>query len=487
MRIANPIYSSVFKYLLDDEKVAKLLLSALLGHPVLDLQSRNTEVRSRRRESVLVLQRYFEATVQREDGGSERVLIEIQKAQNPLDVLRSRQYQGNKFGQADGQGGPQALPMVTVCFLDEGPEQTDAPVVRVNRDDMETASVETIRIAEPFVEALTHDCILVQINRLRDRRRTELERLLMVFDQGLAERGNPHFLEVLEEGEGSAVRRDLALELLATRQQLAVYRAQRPRPRLPRDFKAFWILLRRLWPRWKSACILVKPETVVGWHRAGFRLSERTVSRFMPKRGPQGNQLLQHRQNWMTFLRNHREVIAAMDFLVVSSWRFTPIYVLVILDHGRRIVRHCNVTAHPTSDWVKQQLREAFPFDQNPRYLIHDRDTTFGSLTALLEAMGIREKRTAYHSPWQNGFVERMHGSLRRDLLDHIIPLDEDHLRRLLKEYLRYYHEDRTHLGLGKDCPRGRPVETKPGDTAQVAGLPRCGGLHHRYVWLDAA
>jgi transposase InsO family protein len=277
----------------------------------------------------------------------------------------------------------------------------------------------------------------------------------------------------------------------------------------------------------------VKPSTVIGWHRAGFRLfwkwksrkcagkrtraeiiaairkvatenptwgaprihgellklglclSERTVSRFIPKRSYKGDDLSKRRQNWRAFLHNHKHVISAMDFMVVPTWNFQQLYILVILDHGRRIVRHFNVTANPTADWVKQQLREAFPFDEIPRYLIHDRDQTFRPMKAFLEALGIEPKRTAYHCPWQNGFVERVNLSLRRDLLDHIIPLNEDHLRRLLQEYLRYYHEDRTHLGLSKDSPKGRRVEPKPSEGSVMKAMPRCGGLHHRYTWTQ--
>ena len=137
--------------------------------------------------------------------------------------------------------------------------------------------------------------------------------------------------------------------------------------------------------------------------------------------------------------------------------------------------------------WVRQQLREAFPFEGNPRYLIHDNDTIFSGIKAFLEPFGIKAKPTAFQSPWQNGACERILGSLRRELLNHVIPLDEQHLRRLIKEYLRYYHEDRTHLGLDKDSPRGRPQEPMPGDAAKVESLPRCGGLHHRYCWRAAA
>jgi len=132
----------------------------------------------------------------------------------------------------------------------------------------------------------------------------------------------------------------------------------------------------------------------------------------MPKRTCHGDDLMKRRQTWKVFLSNHREVISAMDFLVVSSWRFKPLYILVLLDHGRRIARHFNVTANPTTEWLKQQLREAFPYDAAPRYLLHDRDTIFSGLEGFLETMGIRQKITAFHSPWQNGAVERLNGTL---------------------------------------------------------------------------
>ena len=204
MRIANPIYDVVFKYLLDDEKVARLLLSALLGREVLELTFRPTEVRHEIAPSVLVLRLDFAATVRLEDGSRKLVLIEIQKAHHPLDVLRFRKYLGAQYSDKANayttpSGKTQALPIVTIYFLGEGLELTSAPVVRVNRFYLDAATGEELSITEPFVEALTHDCIVVQIDRLKDRRRTELERLLMVFDQGLMERGNPQFLEILEE------------------------------------------------------------------------------------------------------------------------------------------------------------------------------------------------------------------------------------------------------------------------------------------------
>ncbi len=274
----------------------------------------------------------------------------------------------------------------------------------------------------------------------------------------------------------------------------------------------------------------MKPETVVRWHRAGFKhfwrwksrkrvpgrprvspdahalalrmarenplwgaprihaellmlgigVSERTVSRWLPK-SPQPEQ----RQRWRTFLENHREVIAAMDFMVVPTWNFGLLHVLVILHHGRRTILHANVTRHPTAEWVKQQLREAFPFDEIPRYLIFDRGSAFSAVKPFLEATGITPKLTAYRSPWQNGACERLIGTLRRELFDHVIVLNEEHARRLLKDYLRYYHADRTHLALNKDSPHGRVMETA--EASRIVAHPRCGGLHHRYTWDPAA
>lgn len=217
--------------------------------------------------------------------------------------------------------------------------------------------------------------------------------------------------------------------------------------------------------------------------KLGFRVSERTVLRYMPKHKGTEKQ----RQNWRTFLENHREVLAAMDFCVVPTWNFHQIYILVILRHGKRLISHFNITTNPTAEWVKQQLREAFPFDEIPKYLIFDRDTTFGAVIDFVESMGIKPKQTAFQCPWQNGAVERIFGSLRREMLDHVVVLNEEHLRRLLKEYFAYYHHDRTHLALDKDAPMGRPEEIPRNPEATVDALPRVGGLHHRYVWREAA
>jgi hypothetical protein len=208
VRIANPIYDVVFKYLLDDEKVARLLLSALLGKEVLELQFRPTEVHHEAARpdgtQLLVLRMDFAAAVRLEDGGRKLVLIEIQKARNAWDVQRFRRYLGSNYASPenvylDPDGKEQALPIVTIYFLGQGLECVDVPVLKINRHYLDLATGDEVRITDPFVEALTHDSIVVQINRLKNRRRTELERLLEVFDQGLASRSDPHLLDILEE------------------------------------------------------------------------------------------------------------------------------------------------------------------------------------------------------------------------------------------------------------------------------------------------
>jgi transposase InsO family protein len=327
-------------------------------------------------------------------------------------------------------------------------------------------------------------------------------------------------------------RSELAIENLALRQQLAVLKAKGSRPRLNLLDRVFWISLRRLWPKWADALIIVKPETVVRWHRAGFKafwrwksrrlgrpttepeirelirrmasenltwgaprihaelqklgftVSERTVSRYMPKRPAEPEVI----ERWKAFLRNHRECIAAMDFFTVPTVTFQVLYVLVFICHARRQILHFNVSAYPGTEWIIQQLREAFPYDTAPRYFIFDRDSKFGkSVVTAMKAMGIKPSRTAFRSPWQNGVVEWWIGSVRRELLNHVVILNEPHLRRLLTSYVTYYHADRTDLGLQKDTPLGRSMTPKPSQKAKLVSLPRVGGLHHRYEWRDAA
>jgi transposase InsO family protein len=321
-------------------------------------------------------------------------------------------------------------------------------------------------------------------------------------------------------------RRSLLVENLALRQQLAVLKRRHPRPRLELLDKLFWVAVRRFWSGWKQALLVVSPETVVRWHRSGFALywraiskargvvgrkriskevrdlifrivmenptwgaprihgellmlgfdvSERTISRWM-RRVPRD---AERAKRWLAFLRNHREVIAAMDFFTVPTLTFGVLYCLFVIGHGRRRVLHFSVTRHPTSTWIVQQLREAFPYQWAPSFLIFDRDAKYGlEVSIAVRSMAIQAIRTSFRSPWQNGIAERWVESCRRDLLDHVIAINECHLKRLLSEYVRYYHEDRTHLGLDKETPGDRMRSMSSG---QVLGRARLGGLHHRY------
>ena len=321
-------------------------------------------------------------------------------------------------------------------------------------------------------------------------------------------------------------RGSFILENLVLRQQLAVLKRRRPRPPLHAVDKLFWVVVRRFWPEWKRSLTVVTPETVVRWHRAGFRmywrlisrvrrsmgrkptpkevrelifrmvrenptwgaprvhgellmlgfdLSERTISRWM-RRAPRDPEPA---KRWLTFLRNHREAIAAMDFFTVPSITFHMLYCFFIIGHDRRRILHFNVTKGPSAMWIAQQLREAFPFEAAPRFLIFDRDAKYGTeVPATVRSMRIWSVRTSFQSPWQNGIAERWIESCRRDLLDHIIAVDERHLKRLLSEYVRYYHEDRTHLGLGKETPGCR---IRSAATGRIISHERLGGLHHRY------
>ena len=328
-------------------------------------------------------------------------------------------------------------------------------------------------------------------------------------------------------------RYDNALEILALRQQVAVLKRKRPRPRLNGFDRVLWTLVRRVWARWSEVLVIVKPETVVGWHHAGFQVfwkwrsrtrggrpkttaeiralirrladenstwgapkihgelmklgfvvSERTVARYLRRVRRRGDPA----RRWLTFLANHREMIAAFDFFTVPTVTFKLLYCFLVIEHGRRKILYFNVTRHPTAEWIVQQLREAFPEVGPRRYVILDRDAKFdGGVVAFLRATGLEPKRTSVRSPWQNGIAERWVGSCRQELLDHVIPLNEEHLRRLVRDYISYFHEDRIHDSLNKDTPNRRPVEVKPGPEATLVSSARLGGLHHRYSWREAA
>ena len=214
--------------------------------------------------------------------------------------------------------------------------------------------------------------------------------------------------------------------------------------------------------------------------KLGIQVSLATISRYLPKRlEPEPSQ----HQRWITFLRNHRDLIAGMDFFIVPTVRFQLLYVWFTIDHGRRRILHFNVTQNPTARWVIQQLRDAFPEEPSHRFLIFDNDAIFSAQVACsIAGFGVHPRRTALQSPWQNGTAERFVGSVRRELLDHVIVLSEDHLRRLLREYVEYYNAERVHTSIG-DSPAGRVAEIKPFGTVKAIGSPRVGGLHHRYSW----
>jgi putative transposase len=206
----------------------------------------------------------------------------------------------------------------------------------------------------------------------------------------------------------------------------------------------------------------------------GFDLSERTISRWMKRapRAPEPAKL------WLAFLRNHREVIAAMDFFIVPTITFGVLYGFFVVSHDRRRILHVNVTKHPTSPWIVQQMRESFPFGSAPRFLIFDRDAKYGwEVPVAVRSLRISPVRTSAQSPWQNAVAERWVESCRRDLLDHVIAVNEGHLKRLLSEYVRYDHEDGTHLGLGKGT-RGRRAQSVT--SGYVLSHERLDGLHHR-------
>jgi transposase InsO family protein len=210
----------------------------------------------------------------------------------------------------------------------------------------------------------------------------------------------------------------------------------------------------------------------------GFEISERTVLRWMRK-APKNTGPAKRRA---AFLSNHHEAIAAMDFFTVPTLTFGVLYCFFVIAHDRRRILHYNVTRHPTTPWVAQQLREAFPYDTPPRYLIFDREHTFrGEVLETAKSLGVRPIRIAIRSPWQNGVTERFVESCRRDLFDHVIVLNERHMKRLMTEYVRYYHDDRTHLELAKETPAGRVKECNQRISCRVLALPRLGGLHHRY------
>jgi len=208
--------------------------------------------------------------------------------------------------------------------------------------------------------------------------------------------------------------------------------------------------------------------------KLGFEISERTVSRLMPKKEGKPT------QTWMTFLRNHVAQIVSIDLFTVATIQLRVLYVFIVLAHDRRRGVHFNVTKNPTAVWAAQQIVEAFPENTAPRYLVRDRDRVYGHhFIARVEGLGVEDIPISARSPWQNCYAERVIGSIRRECLDHVVVINERHLRRILKSYFQYYHRSRTHLALQKDAPQLRPVHDR--SSGRIVQIREVGGLHHRY------
>jgi len=340
-------------------------------------------------------------------------------------------------------------------------------------------------------------------------------------------------------------RTALVAENLFLRKQLAFYREHKVRPRPLTDAARMSLMF---WSRlfdWRNALMIVKPGTFIGWHRKGFRLfwrwksrpgrpplpqeiraliermarenptwgqlrvaaelslklgiflSPRTVRKYWPWEPNDRGRRRVSSQCWATFVRNHAVAIVACDFMVVVTAKFQFLYVLVVLELGSRRILQCNVTAHPTAEWTLQQVREAMPNEHQHCFLIHDRDSIFSAELdeELAQGFGLRVLRTPPQSPKANAFCERLVGTIRRECLDFIIPLNEKHLRRILREWVGHYNSGRPHSSLGPGIPdRGHTPAVRysttnciSGKTPRVIARPVLGGLHHEYAWEQGA
>ena len=314
----------------------------------------------------------------------------------------------------------------------------------------------------------------------------------------------------------------LEAENLFLRHQLSIaLRRAPPRVRLRGSDRALLVWMTRLWPGLLTATRVVQPETILRWHRAGFttfwrwksrkragrpkidrelrdlirrmskenpkwgasrihgellmlgfEVAQSTVSKYMVQGGSPS-------QGWKTFFRNNAQAIAAIDLFVVPTLTFERLFAFLVLGHGRRQLLWFEVTRHPTAEWLAQQITEAFPWASAPAYLVRDNDRAYGqAFRSRVRAMGIRDRPISPRSPWQNPYVERLIGTVRRECLDRVLVFGEAHLRQILSSYAAYYNEVRTHLALGKDAPLGRAVQR----TGVIVAIPILFGLHHHYV-----
>ena len=320
-------------------------------------------------------------------------------------------------------------------------------------------------------------------------------------------------------------RVSLQLEIAALHHQLSLYQRAQRRPAITSSDRLIWSLLARLWWGWRGALYFVRPRTVILWQRKRFRdywrglsrggcrgrpaiavelrrliqrmwranptwgsprivgelqklgivVAKSTVEKYRPKmRKPPS-------PSWRTFLKQHMRDTVAIDFFIVPTARLRVLFVLVVLAHDRRRAIFFNVTEHPTAEWTAQQLVEAFPWEPPPKYLLRDRDAIYGGhFRKRVRSLGMKDRPTAPRSPWQNPYVERVIGSIRRECLDHAVVLDRRHLKRLLRDYFAYYHQWRLHRNLDMDSPDGRSVHAP--DLGDIIEFPAVGGLHHYYL-----
>jgi transposase InsO family protein len=317
-------------------------------------------------------------------------------------------------------------------------------------------------------------------------------------------------------------RRRLEAENLFLRHQLSIALRRAPaRLRIRGSDRALLVWMTWLWPRLLGATQIVQPETILRWHRAGFKafwrwksrsragrpkidrdlrdlirrmsqenpnwgasrihgellmlgfeVAQSTVSKYMVQGGSPS-------QSWKTFLRNHAQAIAAIDLCVVPTLTFERLLAFLVLGHGRRQLLWFEVTRHPTAEWLARQITEAFPWSSAPAYLVRDNDRAYGDVfKSRVRAMGIRDRPISPRSPWQNAYVERLIGTVRRQCLDRMLIFGEPHLRRVLASYAAYYNQARTHLALGKNAPLARAVER----SGVIVAIPILSGLHHQYV-----